>query len=182
MNTAKYSISWQKTNKIVFFRNKSGHNLPRKWQMEKQMSYRFRNKGETSNAQLVYDWIAKNKPGFKFTYQEPATAIDLPRAKWPNVSAALVTFQKAGAIKVSGKKVLTGPKGRKFPTTVFEFVKPIDRRKHAKPIEHTKNRTKKAAKPQIDPTKKRIKKLTSDLLNLSVKIESLMLELYKAAK
>ena len=149
--------------------------------MEKQMSYRFRNKGETSNAQLVYDWIARNKPGFKFTYQEPATAIGLPVAKWPNVSAALVTFQKAGAIKVHSKKVLTGPKGRKFPTTVYEFLKPIDRRKHAKPIEHTKTRTKKV-KIQVDPTEKRIKKLTSDLLNLSVKIESLMLELHKAAK
>jgi len=145
------------------------------------MSYRFRNKGEISNSQLVYEWIAKNKPGFKFIYQEPAAAIGLPVEKWPNVSAALVIFKKAGMIKANGKRLMIGPKGRSYPTTIFEFIKPIDRRKHSKPIDHKKNRIKKV-KIQIDPTEKRIKNLTSQLLNLSVKIEALMLEIYKAAK
>jgi hypothetical protein len=145
------------------------------------MSYRFRNKGETSNAQLVYDWIAKHKPGFKFSYQEPAQAIGLPIEKWPNVSAALVTFKKAGAIKENGKRMMVGPTGRKFPTTVFEFVQHIERRKHSKPIDHKKTRVKKV-KVKVDPTEQRIKKLTGQLLTISVKIESLMLELHKATK
>lgn len=146
------------------------------------MSYRFRNKGETSNAQLVYDWITKHKPGFKFSYQEPAKAIGLPVEKWPNVSAALVTFKKAGAIKANGTRMLIGPTGRRYPTTVFEFIQHVERRKHSKPIDHKKNRVKKAVKAPIDPMEKRIKKLTGEMLNLSVKIESLMLELHKANK
>jgi hypothetical protein len=146
------------------------------------MTYRFRNKGETSNAQLVYEWIVRHKPGFKFSYQEPATAIGLPVEKWPNVSAALVTFKKNGTIKVHGKRMMVGPKGRKFPTTVFEFIQPVERRKHAKPIEHKKARVNKKVKVQIDPTENRIKKLTSQLLTIAVKIESLMLELHKANK
>ena len=146
------------------------------------MSYRFRNKGEASNAQLVYEWIAKHKPGFKFSYQEPAQAIGLPVEKWPNVSAALVTFKKNGTIKANGTRMMVGPKGRKFPTTVFEFIQPVERRKHSKPIDHKKVRVKKTVKVQIDPTEKRIKKLTSQLLTISVKIESLMLELHKANK
>ena len=145
------------------------------------MTYRFRNKDEVSNAQLVYEWIVKHKPGFKFSYQEPAKAIGLPVEKWPNVSAALVTFKKNGTIKANGTRMLVGPTGRKYPTTVFEFIQPVERRKHAKPIDHKKNRVKKV-KVQIDPVEKRIKKLTGDLLNLSVKIETLMLELHKANK
>jgi hypothetical protein len=146
------------------------------------MTYRFRNKGEISNTELVYDWIAKHKPGFKFSYQEPATAIGLPVVKWPNVSAALFTFKKNGMIKEHGTRMMVGPTGRKYPTTVFEFIQPVQRRKHAKPIDHKKVRVKKTVKVQIDPTEKRIKKLTSQLLTIAVKIETLMQELHKATK
>jgi hypothetical protein len=146
------------------------------------MTYRFRNKGELSTAQLVYEWIVKHKTGFKFSYQEPATALKIPTEKWPNVSAALITFQKKGMIRANGQRMMVGPKGRKYPTTVFEFIKMIDRRHHSKPIDHKKVKVNKKVKVAIDPTEKQIKKLTGQLLTISVKIEALMLELHKASK
>jgi len=146
------------------------------------MAYRFRNGGEKSTSQLVYEWIARNNTGFRFSYQEPATALQLPSEKWPNVSAALCMLKKYGAIRVSGSRMLIGPSGRRYPTTVYEFIKHIDRNQHSKPIDHKKNRVSKKVLVYSDPTETRIKKLTAKLLNISVEIESLMLELHKASK
>lgn len=146
------------------------------------MSYRFKNVGEKPNSQLVYEWISKNRIGFKFTYQQPAVDLDLPKDKWPNVSAALCYFTKQGAIKVCGSRMMVSPRGRKYPTAVYEFLKKIDRGDRKKPIDHTKNKVTKRVIVQVDPTEKRIKKLTNKLINISVEIESLMLELHKASK
>ena len=187
MSTAKFSISCQKTNKTVCFQQETRHSalVNVKWRMK--MTYRFRNGGEKSTAQLVYEWIVRNNPGFKFSYQEPALALKLPVEKWPNVSAALCMFKKQGAIKVNGSRMLIGPSGRKYPSAVYEFVKQIDRNDHSKPIDHKKNRIKKnKIKKKVlaygETNERRIKNLIVELLDISVKIESLMLELHKASK
>jgi hypothetical protein len=149
---------------------------------ECKMTYRFRNGGEKSTSQLVYEWISRNNTGFKFSYQEPAIALQLPSEKWPNVSAALCMLKRYGAIKVSGSRMLIGPSGRRYPTAVYEFISHIDRRQHSKPIDHKKNRVSKKVLVYSDTTEMRIKRLTGKLLNISVEIESLMLELHKARK
>lgn len=144
------------------------------------MSYRFRNRGEKSQSQKVYEWVSSNDVGTEFHMHDIAKATGISNQ---NVSSALNYLMKIEMIeKLPVKKYFRDISSH--PLTIYKYVKNQDKRENSKPIDYVRpQRIVKKRKVVIDTKKVNITKLRNmigKVLECAVELEEFLHEIEEA--
>ena len=155
------------------------------------MSYRFRNRGQKSDLQRVFEHISKQGLNSTFTIHSIMEKVEVPQN---TASAALAFLRNKGMLEKFPEKIRI--KGKSNPVTVYKFVKEIDKREHSKPIDHKRVVVNRKVKPaKVAPAKinrdvpiigtasldlEKLKKISDAMLNCCIELEIFMNEIKEA--
>lgn len=158
------------------------------------MSYRFRNRGQKSDLQRVFEYINKQELGAVFYTRSIMESVGIPQN---TSSASLAYLYGHGMLEKLPEKIR--PPGRTYPMIVYKFAKRIDKTEHSKPIDHKRivgKRKIKTPKPAVVKQAvinrdvpiigtalldlEKLKKISDALLNCCIELEIFMNEIKEA--